>query len=101
MSFDGTCSKSGTRVGIVFKSPQYFIYPYAIILELSCTNNEVEYEALIQVLILSLQMKVENPVVTGDSKLVINQIMKKHRIKKEKLKHYARRVWKLMDSFNS
>jgi ribonuclease HI len=62
---------------------------------------KLEYEALIQGMILSLQMKVENLVVTGDSELVINHIKKKYRIKKEKLKHYARRVCELMDSFNS
>jgi ribonuclease HI len=101
MSFDGACSKSGTGVGIVFKSPQSGIYPHAIRLEFPCTNNEAEYEALIQGLILSLQMQVENLVVTGDSKLVINHIKKKYRIKKERLKHYARRVWEIIDSFNS
>jgi ribonuclease HI len=93
--------KSRNGAGIVFKIPQSGIYPHAIRLEFPCTNNEAEYEALIQGMILSLQMKVENMVVTGDSKLVINHIKKKYRIKKEKLKHYARRVCELMDSFNS
>jgi ribonuclease HI len=51
-------------------------------------------------MILSLQMKGENMVVTGDSKLVINHITKKYRIKKEKLKHYAKIFCELMDSFN-
>jgi ribonuclease HI len=46
-------------------------------------------------------MKFENQVVKGDSKLVINHIRKKHKIKKEKLKHYARKFCELMDSFNS
>jgi ribonuclease HI len=101
MSFDGACSKSGNGAGIIFKIHQYGIYPHFIRLEFPCTNNEVEYEALIQGMILSLQMKVENMVVTSDSELVINHIRKKYIIKKEKLKHYARRVCELMDSFNS
>jgi ribonuclease HI len=69
MSFDGACYKSGVGVGIVFKSPQYCIYPHAIRLEFPCTNNEVEYEALIQGLTLALQMQVNDLVVTRDSKL--------------------------------
>jgi ribonuclease HI len=101
MSFDGAYSKSGNGVGIVFKIPQSGIYPHAIRLEFPCTNNEAEYEALIQGMILALQMKVENMVVTGDSELVINHIKKKYRIKKEKIKHYAKRACELMDSFNS
>jgi len=40
-------------------------------------------------------------MVTGDSKLVINQIKKIYRIKKGILKHYARRVWGIINSFNS
>jgi hypothetical protein len=67
MSFDGACSKYGNGVGIIFQIPQSGIYPQAIKLELPHTNNEEEYEALIQGMILSLHMKVENMVVTGDS----------------------------------
>jgi ribonuclease HI len=62
----------------------------------SCTKDE----ALIQGMILSLQMKVENWVVTGDFELVVNHIKKKYRTKKEKLKHYVRRFCELMYSFN-
>ena len=67
MSFDGVFSNSRNGTGIVFKIPQSSIYPHDIILEFPCTNNEVEYEALIQVMILSLQLKVENIVITGNS----------------------------------
>jgi ribonuclease HI len=66
----------------------------------SCTKDEENYEALIQGMIISLQMKVENLVVTGDFELVFNHIKKKYRTKKEKLKHYVRRVCELMYSFN-
>jgi ribonuclease HI len=99
--FDGAYSKSGVGFGIVFKIPQSCIYPHAIILELPCTNNEAGYEALIQGLTLTLQMQVNDLVLTGDSKLVINYIRKKYKIEKEKLKHYEKRVWDIIDSFNS
>jgi hypothetical protein len=52
-------------------------------------------------MIISLQMKVENLVITGDSELIINHIRKKYKVKKEKLKCYAKRVSELMYSFNS
>jgi ribonuclease HI len=54
MSFDGAFSKSRNGVGIIFKSPQSRIYPHVMRLEFPCTNNEVEYEALIQGMIISL-----------------------------------------------
>jgi hypothetical protein len=88
MLFNGACSKSRFGADIVFKSPQSILYTHAIRLEFPCTNNEAEYKALIQALILSLQMQVENLVVIGDLELVINHIKKKYRIKKERLKHF-------------
>jgi ribonuclease HI len=99
MSFDGACSKSGNGAGIIFKIPQDVIYPHAIRLEFPCTNNEAEYEALIQGMIISIQMKVEHLVVTGDSELIINHIKRKYKVKREKLKCYVKRVTELMDSF--
>jgi ribonuclease HI len=63
-----------------------------------CTNNEVEYE-LIQGIIIVIQMKVEHLVVTNDSELIINHVRRKYKVKREKLKCYAKRVMELMESF--
>jgi ribonuclease HI len=52
MSFDGAFSSSRSGVGIVLKRPEKIVHPHAIRLEFACTNNEVEYEALIQGMIL-------------------------------------------------
>jgi ribonuclease HI len=53
MTFDGACSNSRSGVVIVLKSPSKIVHPHAIRLEFSCTNNEVEYAALIQGMILA------------------------------------------------
>jgi ribonuclease HI len=101
MSFDGACSSSGNGVGIVLMSPSKIMHPHAIRLEFSCTNNEAEYEALIQGMILAQEMKIEHLIVTGDSELVINQVTQRYKIKKERLKLYFKRVNELMESFSS
>ena len=49
------------------------------------TNNKAEYEALIQGMIIALQMKVENLVINGDLELIIYHFGKKYKVKKEKL----------------
>jgi hypothetical protein len=67
ISFDGACSKSSIKVGVVFKSPQSYIYPHAIRLNFLFINNEIEYEALIQGLILVIQMRVQYLIVIEDS----------------------------------
>jgi ribonuclease HI len=82
-------------------SPSKTMHPHAVRLEFSCTNNEEEYEALIQGMILAQEMKIEHLVVTGDSELVINQVTQRYKIKKERLKLYFKRVNKLMESFSS
>jgi ribonuclease HI len=101
MSFDGACSSSGSGVGIVLKIPEKIVHPHAIRLEFSCTNNEAEYEALIQGMILAREMKIEHLIVTGDSELIINQVTQKYNIKKERLKLYFKRVNELMEAFCS
>jgi hypothetical protein len=82
MSFDGVCCSSGSGVGIIFKILKGVIHPHVIRLEFPCTNNEVEYEALIQGMTLALQMKIEHLIIISNFELVINHIMKKYKIQK-------------------
>jgi ribonuclease HI len=74
---------------------------HAIKLEFACTNNEVEYEALIQGLILAQEMNIDHLIVTSDSELVINQVTQRYKIKKERLKLCFKRVNELMEYFSS
>jgi ribonuclease HI len=53
MSFDGVCSKYGNGIGIILLSSSKTMHPHVVRLDFSCTNNEVEYEALIQGMILA------------------------------------------------
>jgi ribonuclease HI len=42
-------------------------------------------------------MKIEHLIITGDSKLVLNHVTQKYKIKKERLKLYAKRVNESME----
>jgi len=101
MSFEGASSSSGRRVGIVLKSPKKIVQSHAIRLKFYYTNNEAEYEALMQGMILAWEMKIEHLIVIGDSELIINQVTHKYKIKKERLKLYFKRVNELMKAFCS
>jgi hypothetical protein len=46
--FDGSKSSEGVGVGCILKDPKGNKHMIACILEFQCTNNIVEYEALIQ-----------------------------------------------------
>jgi ribonuclease HI len=92
MSLDGACSKSVNGGGVIFKIPEDIIHPHSIRIEFPCRNNEAKYEALIESMSISLQMKVKKLVITHDSELIINHNIGKYKVKKEKLKCYAKRV---------
>jgi hypothetical protein len=58
MSFDGASSSFGSGVGIVLVNPRKIVHPHAIRLEFACTNNEAEYKALIQGMVLAQEMNI-------------------------------------------
>lgn len=65
--FDGSCSKSGSSIWVVIEDHDTKMHPHAFKLQFECTNNEVEYEDLIQGLELAWHMRVKFLCVMGDS----------------------------------
>jgi len=61
-------------MGIVLISPQNYIIPYAFSLAKPCSNNVVEYNALLIGIQLAKEIGVKKLEVYGDSKLIVNQI---------------------------
>jgi hypothetical protein len=72
--FDGSKSKEGAGAGYIIIDPSGNKTLIACRLEFECTNNTVEYEALLQGLRKSLDMNIQNLVVFGDSKIVVRQV---------------------------
>lgn len=75
------------------------MHPYAFRLDFQCTNNEVEYEALIQGIEIARDLGIGNLIVMGDFEFVVNHVRNKYQVKKCKLKAYLQRVRTLIDSF--
>jgi ribonuclease HI len=86
--------------GLVFKTPQgETIYHSMSLLKEECSNNEVEYEALIFGLLLALSMDIRNLLVYGDSQLVVRQTNGIYEVRKPKLVPYYKAVQRLMNKF--
>ena len=66
-------------------------------LQIASTNNEDEYEALIQGLELEQCMRFQCLCVMGYSKIIVNHIKNKYGINNCRLKAYAKKVWDLID----
>ena len=71
---DGAANNEGAGAGVVLMSPEGHKLSSAIHFSFKATNNDTEYEALINSLQLALEMKVENLNVFSDSSLVVFQV---------------------------
>ena len=64
------------------QSPKGDELKYKVCLHYSATNNEVEYEALLQGLALGKCLGVESILVQGDSQLVMGQVNGVYKVRK-------------------
>jgi hypothetical protein len=97
--FDGSKSKEGAGAGCVLIDPTGNKTLIACRLEFECTNNTVEYEALLQGLKKAVDMNVQNLMVFGDSEIVVRQVRNSIHCLSPHLKSYQAEVWNLMHKF--
>ena len=86
MYFDGANSKEGSRARVLVISLEKNTFRYSFTLKLLCTNNIVEYEALLLGLRVATSHGIKMLHVIGDSKLVISQIRETYASKNRRLK---------------
>lgn len=101
MYFDGVQSKNGAGARIVFTSPQGEVTTYSYHVQFECTNNIVEYEALLLGLELARKLKIKCLTVVGDFDLIVRQVKDQFATKNERLKNYKNVVWDNIKLFNA
>ena len=74
--FDGSVCDDGQGIGAVLISPNSAVFEFSNQLEEECTNNQVEYEALLFGLEFLQSMGVKHVEAFGDSLLVVQQVSK-------------------------
>jgi hypothetical protein len=89
MYFDGLACEDGCGIGILLVSPRGVAYSFSVRLPIPCTNNLAEYEEVRKGMELHLEAGAEVIEGFGDSKLVISQLTKEYRCKRESLFHYG------------
>lgn len=90
--FDGSYTQHGSRVGILFVTPQGHTIPRSYRLMFPCTNNTTSYEALIIGIKMAVELKITKLQVYGDTQIVINQVNDDYQIKDDKLMPYKRMI---------
>jgi hypothetical protein len=68
-------------------------------LHFPASNNVAEYEALVNRLRITIELGARRLDARGDSRLVINQVMKNSHCRDPKMEAYCDEVWRLEDKF--
>ena len=71
MYIDGAANQRGSGVGLVLISPEEAIIEKSLRLGFSATNNEAEYEALLQGIAMVQKMGGKVVEMFSDSRLVV------------------------------
>jgi ribonuclease HI len=99
MNFDGAASKEGVGAGVWIIPPKAGSKLCSCKFAFDCTNNMVEYEALILGLKTLKELGAKRIVVHGDSELVINQVKGIYQSKHPRLRAYRNIVLDLLEKF--
>ncbi|VFQ71616.1 unnamed protein product [Cuscuta campestris] len=99
MSIDGSSGSQSCGAGIVLITPEKFRIYYAIRFQFRVSNNEAEYEALINGLKILRKMGVSRVQVYTDSRLVVGQITGAFEAKEERMKRYRDLTLEVLGKF--
>ena len=96
---DGSKNKEEAGAGCLLIDPHINEMMLTCLLEFVCTNNVVEYEAVVQGLRKSLNLQVKCIEVFGDSQVFIQQVINSIHCTSNHLKNNQQEVWDLMYKF--
>lgn len=100
LKFDGSRTDKKSGAGIVLTAPNEQKYEYSFQLDFECSNNQVEYEALIIGLEIILEMNAKNVEIIGNSQLIINQLAGTFKCNSWSLMPYMTTTSQLLDMFD-
>jgi ribonuclease HI len=101
MHFNGSRSNEGNGACIILVSPVGRIHNLFYRLEFTCTNNIIEFKALLLGIESTLNLGCGHLSVFGDSELVVNLICKVCSPRNELMERYTQTVWALISNLLS
>ena len=100
---DGAGNQKGSGVGLVLISPEKHIVEKSLRLGFSATNNEAEYEALLEGMSMFQRMGGKSATMFSDSRLVVGQVKGELEASDERMQGFFTQIRHLrmkFDSFN-
>ena len=98
---DGGANQRGSRVGLVLISPDKLTIEKSLRLGFSTTNNEVEYEALLEGMSMVQRMGGKAVKMFSNSRLVVGQVKSELEVRDERMQGYLSQVRRLQSGFES
>ena len=98
---DEAANQKGSSVGLVLISPKKFVVEKSLRLDFSATNNEAEYEALLEGMSMVQKMGGKSVTVFLDLRLVISQVKGELEARDERMQGYLTRIKYLLKKFES
>ena len=98
---DGASNQKGSRVGLVLVSPEKVVVEKSLRLDFSATNNEAEYETLLEGMTMVQRMAGKSIRLFSDSRLVVGQMRGEFEAKDERMQEYLSQVKCLQLNFDS
>ena len=96
---DGAANQKRSRVGLVLISPEKLIIKKSLKLGFSATNNEAEYEALLEGMFVVQRMGEKSAKMFSDSRLVIGQVKGELKAKDKRMQEYSAQIRHLQLKF--
>ncbi|XP_074346682.1 uncharacterized protein LOC141685485 [Apium graveolens] len=98
---NGAVNNNGAGAGIILVTPEGHRSMSAIHFKFYITNNDAEYEALINGLKIALEVRIVNLIAQSDSELVVNQVNGGFQVRGPQTELYMRCAQRLLERFGS
>ena len=98
---DRAMNQKGFGVGLVLISPERLVVKKSLKLGFSATNNEAEYEALLEGMSTVQRIGRKSATMFLDSRLIIGQVKGELEARDERMQGYLTRIRHLQDKFES
>ena len=98
---DGVSNQKSSGVGLVLMSPEKVVIEKSLRLDFSATNNETEYETLLEGMARVQRMGGKSIKLFSDLRLVVGQVRGEFEAKDERMQGYLNQVKGLQSKFDS
>ena len=98
---DGASNQKGSGVGLILTSFEMVIIEKSLRLDFPATNNEAEYEALLEGMAMLQRMGGKSIKLFSDSRLVVGQVKGEFEAKDERMRGYLNQVKTMQSKFES